>query len=41
MITKSSSNASKRSVKERTGKSFPNDPWDQLKGAVGAYSARG
>jgi pyruvate,orthophosphate dikinase len=23
-------------VKERTGKSFPNDPWDQLKGAVGA-----
>ncbi len=23
-------------VKERTGKTFPNDPWDQLKGAVGA-----
>jgi len=23
-------------VKERTGKEFPNDPWDQLKGAVGA-----
>ncbi|RYD46218.1 MAG: pyruvate, phosphate dikinase, partial [Verrucomicrobiaceae bacterium] len=23
-------------VKERTGKGFPNDPWDQLKGAVGA-----
>ena len=23
-------------VKERTGKAFPNDPWDQLKGAVGA-----
>src|SRR5256885_3722806 len=23
-------------VKERTGKSFPNDPWEQLKGAVGA-----
>jgi len=23
-------------VKERTGKSFPSDPWDQLKGAVGA-----
>src|SRR6202043_1532303 len=21
---------------ERTGKAFPNDPWDQLKGAVGA-----
>jgi pyruvate,orthophosphate dikinase len=26
----------KQLVKERTGKSFPNDPWDQLKGAVGA-----
>jgi pyruvate,orthophosphate dikinase len=23
-------------VKERTGKNFPNDPWDQLRGAVGA-----
>jgi pyruvate,orthophosphate dikinase len=23
-------------VKERTGKEFPNDPWEQLKGAVGA-----
>src|SRR5690348_4173454 len=23
-------------VKERTGKSFPNDPWDQLRGAAGA-----
>ncbi len=23
-------------VKERTGKEFPNDPWDQLQGAVGA-----
>ena len=23
-------------VKERTGKAFPNDPWDQLRGAVGA-----
>ncbi|HWB58014.1 MAG TPA: pyruvate, phosphate dikinase, partial [Chthoniobacteraceae bacterium] len=23
-------------VKERTGKAFPNDPWEQLKGAVGA-----
>jgi len=23
-------------VKERTGKEFPNNPWDQLKGAVGA-----
>src|SRR5690242_3034217 len=23
-------------VKDRTGKEFPNDPWDQLKGAVGA-----
>ena len=23
-------------VKERTGKSFPNDPWEQLKGAAGA-----
>ena len=26
----------KKLVKERTGKEFPNDPWDQLKGAVGA-----
>ena len=26
----------KKLVKERTGKAFPNDPWDQLKGAVGA-----
>ncbi|MEW6156376.1 MAG: pyruvate, phosphate dikinase [Verrucomicrobiota bacterium] len=26
----------KRLVKERTGKEFPNDPWAQLKGAVGA-----
>src|SRR5213082_441468 len=23
-------------VKERTGKEFPNDPWDQLRGAIGA-----
>jgi len=23
-------------VKKRTGKSFPSDPWDQLKGAIGA-----
>ncbi|MDB6093944.1 MAG: ppdK [Verrucomicrobia bacterium] len=23
-------------VKERTGKAFPNDPWDQLRGAAGA-----
>src|SRR5581483_988452 len=23
-------------VKERTGKGFPNDPWDQLRGAAGA-----
>ena len=23
-------------VKERTGKAFPNDPWEQLKGAAGA-----
>ncbi len=23
-------------VKERTGKNFPNDPWDQLRGAAGA-----
>ena len=26
----------KKLVKQRTGKEFPNDPWDQLKGAVGA-----
>ncbi len=26
----------KRLVKERTGKAFPNDPWDQLRGAAGA-----
>jgi pyruvate,orthophosphate dikinase len=26
----------KRLVKERTGKEFPNDPWTQLRGAVGA-----
>jgi pyruvate,orthophosphate dikinase len=26
----------KKLVKERTGKQFPNDAWDQLKGAVGA-----
>src|ERR1700748_491219 len=26
----------KKLVKERTGKVFPNDPWDQLKGAAGA-----
>jgi pyruvate,orthophosphate dikinase len=26
----------KKLVKDRTGKSFPNNPWDQLKGAVGA-----
>jgi pyruvate, orthophosphate dikinase len=26
----------KKLVKERTGQAFPNNPWDQLKGAVGA-----
>jgi pyruvate,orthophosphate dikinase len=26
----------KRLVKERTGRAFPNDPWEQLKGAAGA-----
>ncbi|HVF70555.1 MAG TPA: pyruvate, phosphate dikinase [Chthoniobacterales bacterium] len=26
----------KKLVKERTGKAFPNDPWDQLQGAAGA-----
>jgi pyruvate,orthophosphate dikinase len=26
----------KKLVKDRTGKAFPNDPWDQLKGAAGA-----
>jgi pyruvate,orthophosphate dikinase len=26
----------KKLVKERTGKTFPNDPWDQLRGAAGA-----
>jgi pyruvate,orthophosphate dikinase len=26
----------KKLVKDRTGKAFPNNPWDQLKGAVGA-----
>ncbi|HSI11436.1 MAG TPA: pyruvate, phosphate dikinase [Chthoniobacter sp.] len=26
----------KKLVKERTGKVFPNDPWDQLRGAAGA-----
>src|SRR5205085_5126336 len=26
----------KKLVKERTGRQFPNDPWDQLKGAIGA-----
>jgi pyruvate,orthophosphate dikinase len=26
----------KKLVKSRTGKAFPNDPWDQLRGAVGA-----
>jgi pyruvate,orthophosphate dikinase len=26
----------KKLVKQRTGKDFPNDPWDQLMGAVGA-----
>jgi len=26
----------KKLVKERTGKSFPNDPWEQLNGAAGA-----
>mgnify|MGYP001025551564 CR=1 FL=1 len=26
----------KKLVKERTGKSFPNDPWKQLEGAIGA-----
>src|SRR5678815_3670852 len=29
-------NRFKKLVKERTGKSFPNDPWEQLKGAAGA-----
>jgi pyruvate,orthophosphate dikinase len=29
-------NRFKALVKERTGKSFPNDPWDQLRGAAGA-----
>jgi len=28
-------------VKERTGHVFPNDPWDQLRGAAGASSALG
>src|SRR3989440_9865618 len=26
----------KKLVKDRTGRAFPNDPWDQLKGAAGA-----
>ena len=26
----------KKTVKERTGKNFPTDPWQQLKGAIGA-----
>src|SRR5437016_295526 len=26
----------KKLVKDRTGQAFPNDPWDQLKGSVGA-----
>ncbi|MBA3881119.1 MAG: pyruvate, phosphate dikinase [Chthoniobacterales bacterium] len=26
----------KKLVKDRTGKAFPNDPWDQLRGAAGA-----
>src|SRR5207247_2501697 len=26
----------KKLAKERTGKDFPNDPWDQLEGAIGA-----
>ncbi len=26
----------KKLIKDRTGKTFPNDPWDQLKGAVGS-----
>ena len=26
----------KKLIKERTGKAFPNNPWDQLRGAVGA-----
>src|SRR3954468_22051933 len=29
-------NRFKKLVKERTGKQFPNDPWEQLKGAAGA-----
>ncbi|EEF63205.1 pyruvate, phosphate dikinase [Pedosphaera parvula] len=29
-------NRFKALVKDRTGKAFPNNPWDQLKGAVGA-----
>src|SRR3954462_8728715 len=28
-------------VKERTGKAFPNDPWDQLRGAAGAVFGSG
>jgi pyruvate,orthophosphate dikinase len=28
--------AFKKLVKQRTGKAFPNNPWDQLRGAVGA-----
>ena len=31
----------KKLVKERTGKAFPNDPWDQLKGAAAPCSVRG
>ena len=29
-------NEFKKLVKQRTGKAFPNNPWDQLRGAVGA-----
>ena len=31
----------KKLVKERTGDAFPNDPWDQLRGARARCSARG
>ena len=33
---RNSSSASRRSIKERTGKEFPQDPWKQLWGAAGA-----
>ena len=31
----------KKLVKSRTGKAFPNDPWEQLRGAVGPFSVHG